>query len=473
MLSRYIAFSILLFALPAHAAKPADNFNYDTIIIGAGVSGLAAAAELNKHHYKILVLEARNRIGGRVWSMPQWGTTIDLGASWIHGIDNNPLRKIVNDLSITTKPTTYASTDVRLKLQDMDYYDGTGKKISQSEIDALILKIIKFEDFIGKQLTNKNLSLEAALNAFIKTEKLAGRERTLFTYLINSTYIYEFGASLSHLSSRVEETFSHSKTSGVEVIFPTGYGQIPDYLAKNIPILLNHKVVAIHYNHSGVTIKTTDKIFHAKTVIVTLPVGVLKAGSVKFYPPLPEDKKLAIAQAKMGVLDKIYLSFPYVFWDKKTEWIGILPSSAVADPAVEIMNYYKFTHTPILLVFTAGLQAAKYEQLSDQQIVNVIMQELKKSFGNKIPEPSSVVITRWSKDPYAYGSYSYLAAGISLDLNRRLAKPVGSRLFFAGEATSETDPSTVHGAYLSGIRAASEITLTKGNDSKHIAFTSE
>src|SRR5690606_37417292 len=95
------------------APKPKPYF--DVIIIGAGVSGLAAASELTKHHYHVVILEARNRIGGRVWSINPWGTTLDLGASWLHGINNNPINKLMQQISAKAISTSYNSADFKLK----------------------------------------------------------------------------------------------------------------------------------------------------------------------------------------------------------------------------------------------------------------------------------------------------------------------------------------------------------------------
>ena len=156
----------------------------------------------------------------------------------------------------------------------------------------------------------------------------------------------------------------------------------------------------------------------------------------------------------MGVYNKIFLLFNRVFWNKKAEWIGMVPKENSPYQWVDIMNYYTFTKQPILLVFTAASFAKQIETWPDEKIISSIMQVLRTIYGKDIPEPSSYVITRWYQDPYARGSYSYLPVGAKVKDYAEISKPVMNRLFFAGEATSTSDPSTVHGAYFSGVHAA-------------------
>ena len=156
----------------------------------------------------------------------------------------------------------------------------------------------------------------------------------------------------------------------------------------------------------------------------------------------------------MGFLNKIYLFFDKTFWDQSIEWISMMPSKEKPKEHYEALNLYKFVKQPILLFFSAGSFSEKTESWTDKKIIDNVMHHLKLMYGNNIPSPSAYLITRWGKDPFAHGSYSYPGVGTTLDDYKTLAAPVANKLFFAGEATSSTDPSTVHGAYMSGIAAA-------------------
>lgn len=381
---------------------------------------------------------------------------LDLGASWLHGIDNNPVSKLIERASIKTIPTSYNSENLKQKLADMDLYDDKGQKIPQIEIDKAISLLLNFEKFVHC-LPDKEITLNTAVELYIQKKQMKGQQLKIFKYQVISSYVYEFANDLNRLSIEVHKSHSNSPVSGKQVIFPQGYMQVADLLARNIPIRLNQVVTRINHEHSLIEINTQNQHYFARAVIVTVPVSLLHAKKIIFSPPLPDEKAVAFSQIKMGTYNKIFLYFEHVFWDKEKEWIGFLQSDSTQRPVLDIMNYYKFSKLPILLVFNAGQQAECCEQMDDQHLINNIMQELRMMYGKNIPEPSSYVMTRWHNDPYALGSYSHLSPGASMDNYQIISKPVNNLLFFAGEATSLTDPATVHGAYLSGIRVAKEI----------------
>ena len=419
---------------------------------------MAAAQQLHQKNYDVLLLEARDRIGGRVWSVNPWGSVLDLGASWLHGIDNNPVSKLIKQASIKTIPTSYNSEDLKRKLADMELYDDKGQKIPQKEIDATIPLLLHFEKFVN-DLPDQETTLHTACELYIQKKQLQGRQLRIFKYQVISSYVYEFANDLDRLSIDVHKSYKPSQVSGKHVIFPKGYMQVADLLAQNIPIRLNQVVTRINSEHSLIEINTQNQNYFARAVIITIPVSLLHAKKIIFSPPLPAEKIAAFSQIKMGTYDKVFLYFKKLFWDKDKEWVGFIQSEPIRRPILDIMNYYKFSKLPILLAFNAGQQAERFEQMDDDHIINNIMQELRIMYCENIPEPSSYVITRWHNDPYALGSYSHLSPGVSIDNYQIISKPVNNLLFFAGEATSLTDPATVHGAYLSGIRVAREIEM--------------
>lgn len=448
----------IVFASPCLLSQPA---NQPIIIIGAGVSGLAAASYLKEHGIPVLVLEARNRIGGRVVTENFQGYGLDMGASWIHGIENNPIYDLAKAHQLKTIQTHYADTTPYSQFDSYLLYDSNGKIVSEKDMQENIKLAEEFSD----QIENDSplidtLSIEDAYTIYAQKKGFQSQEDKLLHYIINSVYLYEFAHDLSKLSANIESVYEHSRVSGINKIFPQGYSQIIPYLSKDIPIHLNQTVQKIEYGKNGVDVYTQNNHYHSNYVIVTVPLGVLKAGAINFVPALPTDKQEAINKLDMGVYNKVHLIFETVFWDKNSEWIASLPENDDLTRTVEIMNLYKYYGLPVLTVFTGGSHAIEVEKWDDKKTVDYMMQHLRKIYGNNIPKPSSYYITRWNSDPFSYGSYSYLPAGVNAEYYRSFMRPVSHKLFFAGEATSMTDPATTHGAYNTGIRAAKQVIAT-------------
>jgi monoamine oxidase len=242
---------------------------------------------------------------------------------------------------------------------------------------------------------------------------------------------------------------------GADVLFPGGYDQIAQTLAAGLDIRLGHPVQSIAYGAQGAGVETSVGHFSAEKVVITLPLGVLQKGVVAFDPVLPEAKQDAIDSLGMGVLNKLYLRFPRIFWPQEADMLGYI--SPVKGAWMETLNIAHYTGAPVLLCFNAATYGRAIEKLSDDEIVAEAMQHLRTIFGPNVPDPTGHLVTRWASDPYAFGSYSYLRPGTDGDTRDALAAPVDDRLFFAGEATNRDYAATVHGAYLSGLRAAQEI----------------
>ena len=426
------------------------------LIIGAGIAGLAAARELKSQGIEVTILEGRSRIGGRVYSDRSLNNLpLDMGASWIHGIDNNPIYKLAQSGNIKTLETDY---------EEIELYSNN-KFLSDQEqeiIDRRLEDILKEARKIRKKRSGQNqadISLRTAIEEVIinGNRQLFAQQLRELDYAINTTIEHEYAADVTNLSLYYWDQAwdQDSEIDGKDVLFPGGYSQIIDLVAQNLDIKLNQIVKKITYNNQGVVVTTNQGNFSADKVIITLPLGVLKKGSVEFSPQLPEPKVNAINRLGMGVLNKLYLQFPQVFWDKETHLLGYI--SANKGEWAEWINIYRYTKQPILLGFNAGSFGKAIELLSDKEIINQAMQTLRQMYGSQIPDPSGFLLTRWQQDPFSYGSYSYMATGATLSDRKTLGEPVDNRLFFAGEATSQKHPATVHGAFLSGLEAAKKI----------------
>ncbi len=409
------------------------------VIVGAGAAALAAADELRIRGFRnVVLLEARDRVGGRIWTSSIGdGIPVELGATWIHGVRGNPVSDIVESNGIATAETDYDNAVL---------YDRDG--LRAEPVDPAL-----WGTYMALAYEMPDASLQDVFDEFAAVQGLNGDDRRLWLHSLASMFSHEFGADISDLS--IISYDGPSTLRGGDVVFPQGYSQIVDVLAAGRDIRLNHAVAEIA--HSGPTVMVTTEsgdTFEADRVVVTVPLGVLKADAISFTPELPPVMRDAIAALDMGILNRTVLLFDDAFWDRDTEWIGY----AGDQPGrwSETLNLYPYLQQPVLAMFNPGSFGAETEQYSDVELAARAVETLGTIFGD-VPEPVDAVSTRWGSDPWTRGSYSYLPVGVDFETYRDMARPVGERLFFAGEATHSRFPSTVHGALLSGRRAARQI----------------
>ena len=433
--------------IPEESIVHIADENETIIVVGAGIAGLSAAQTLKKWGYKVIVLEARSRVGGRVWTSRAWqDAPLDMGASWIHGVSGNPIAKLAKGNDIKTVETDYDNIWI---------YRANGNELTNAEYDDFEEYESTIEAYIANAIEelDEDVSIKTIVDAALDDEGVSAKEKQIILYLLNTIIEHEYAADISELSLFAFD--EGDEYGGEDVIFPDGYDQIIDILAEGLDIRLDEVVQRVDYQGDGVSIQTDQSVYEGDRAVITIPLGVLQRGNIQFSPTLPAEKQAAIRNLGMGLLDKLYLRFPSIFWDKEADLLGYQGENK--GEWAEWLNIAHYTDEPILLGFNAATFARQVEGWSDQQIVDSAMAVLRNIYGSNIPAPLDWQITRWADDPFSWGSYSYLAPGTSSKTLKTLAKPVDSKLFFAGEATSSDYQSTVHGAYLSGIRAAKEI----------------
>lgn len=420
--------------------------NAEVLVIGAGMSGLAAARTLVDKGVSVIVLEARDRIGGRTWTDSFLGLPLDLGASWIHGIKNNPMTELAKRFGADTAPTDYENGIL---------FDSDGSELSDSdyaEVEDLFESI--YEEVAAMQEdTDNDMSLQQAFDEVLAERDLSEDEIRKLEFYVHQETALEYGADPADLS--LWEWDQDEVFDGKDVVFPNGYSQITNGLAQGLDIRLNEKVTRISYGAEGVEVETSSGTFGGEKAVVTLPLGVLKQASVKFEPSLPESKQAAINRLAMGVLNKVYLKFPKIFWNEEIENFGYLGERL--GEWSDWMSFVPYVGAPVLMAFHGGEKGFAIEELSDDEIIAGAMKTLRVIYDDAIPEPEGYLITRWGKDPYAFGAYSHIPPFASGDDYDALFEPVDDVLYFAGEATSREYPATQHGAYLTGVAAAEEI----------------
>lgn len=435
---------------PSAPASPSPSPSLPVLVIGAGMAGLAAARKLRDAGQEVIVLEARDRIGGRIHTSSTWrDASVDLGATWIHGDGpGNPVAQLARQSGARMMTTSF-NNDQAFDTDGMPLGDGATAQIAS-------LRTALKNALSNAQSAGNDASVHDAAYAGLGYADRSSTDQHRIDFLINTTIEHEYGGDASRLSTYWYD--GDKQYSGNEALFLDGYQVLTDHLAAGLDIRLGQVVSAIEYDaNAGVIVTTGKGSFAGKRAIVTLPLGVLQSGSVGFSPALPATKQTAIDKLGMGLLNKCYLRFPSAFWDTGLDWINYIPDGTRNGHWTEWLSLQRPTGVPILLGFNAAAFGAEIERWSDAEIVTSAMQTLRTMYGSNIPDPSDAIITRWNADPYARGAYSFNKLGSTPNMRTDLAENVGKLLFFAGEATERDYFQTVHGAYQSGIRAATEV----------------
>ena len=251
---------------------------------------------------------------------------------------------------------------------------------------------------------------------------------------------------------------------GDHAMIPGGYQQVTAALSSGLDIRLGCPVVGVATGSDGVRVTIGggdaagggERAFTAAACVVTAPLGVLKAGTIVFDPPLPEAKAGAVSRLGFGALNKLFLEFEICFWDDTVDFFGaaLQPGCASRGAAFMFWNLTAVAGAPVLAALLSGAAAEEGEAKTDAQLADAAMGVLRSLFPS-CPPPVGVAASRWCADPWARGAYSFVAPGSTgADYGLLGAPLAGGRLAFAGEHTCREHPDTVGGAMLSGLRAA-------------------
>lgn len=425
---------------------------FDTIVVGAGIAGVAAANLLSRAGQRVVIVEARDRVGGRLWTDRSAGFCVDLGASWIHGVDGNPLTDLVEAFGIDTVEFTVGA------------FQPDGRPIANYSPSFELLDPVaaqRWADDVHEvdEVLERVIAASEAGQSYAAVAAQALATRGWDTERVQRVWEFYRHRTEEQCGAHISEVAAHGLDedviSGDEVVFPGGYDQLVLRLARGLDIRLNQVVTSVVWSAERARVDTATGTFDARNVVVTVPLGVLKSGAIQFVPALPPEVADPIERLGMGVFVKVFLQFPQRFWP--SDVYAMRQHGAVGDAWYSWYDGSGSSGEPMLLTFAGGPRGREVEAMTDEQVVASALASLRQIYGDGIPNPLNHWVTRWGADPYSLGSYSHVAVGASHEDHDAMATSVGGVVHLAGEATWSTDPATVNGALLSGHRAAERV----------------
>lgn len=450
------------------ALLPKQFARKDVLVIGAGPAGLGAARQLHNFGMSVKVLEARDRIGGRVhddWSLN--GVCVGRGAQIVNGCVNNPMALISEQLSLKMQV---------LKPQ-CDLHDCNGQPIPSSSDKRMDFHFNALLDIIAEWRRNQQENCDSSLGEKIMEAHREWIRQTGLSFSDVEEQLLQFhignlefacGAKLDQVSAfHWDQNETFAQFSGDHTLVQYGFSTLLSALASGLTIRFNSPVVSIDYSkEKAMAILENGDVFSADCILVTVPLAVLKSNSIKFIPQLPQSKLEAMEKIGCGCIEKIGLEFEERFWDDKlngANYFGCVPSKS--DRKGFFTMFYDMPNVAlgkdkVLMSVISGDSVDAAAEMSEDEIKDIAMTVLEKIFPHKeIPPPKKYFVTCWKKDPYARMAYSYIKTHGSGDEYDKMAQSVNGRLYFAGEATNRHFPQTVTGAYLSGLREAAKIAV--------------
>lgn len=407
------------------------------VVVGAGVAGLTVARALAARGQSVTVVEARDRIGGRVWTSRVWpDLPVDMGASWIHGTKGNPLTPLAKAAGMRSVPTSY---DLAAQAGDFRTAD-----IRRAEhlLDAALAEA---ED------QEADTSVWQAVTASTGWQGADARLRQHVAHLVDGTLVQEYGGPADRISAWWGQ--EGAAFDGKDVLFPDGYDRLPAHLAQGLDIRLGTRVEEVAPD--GVRLAGGARLA-ASRVVVTVPLGVLQSGAIRFAQALSPKRQRAIDRLEMGNLNKLWLRFDRVAWPDDVDWIEWLGPQA--GRWAQWVSLARGLNVPVLLAFHGGRMAEAMDDLPDADAVGQAHDALRAMFGSAFPAPVAAQKSGWSRDPLSRGAYSFTPVGAVPKMRRHLSgADWGGALWFAGEACSRDHFGTVHGAHLSGLAVAREM----------------
>lgn len=472
------------------AEKKGTSQKMSVVVIGAGISGLAAAKHLKNLGHRVVVLESSERLGGRVDTREFPAEFIDeagkettktknvtesdkdvkkvwadLGGSILSGSNGNPLCVVARQLGI--KP--------HIIQPECPLYDRNGDTVD-SEVDEMVEK--NFNKILGdmsffrvamdRQIANaSSLGRELEKRINVELEKLPMETRNAAKDVHNwhiANLEFANASQAKELSLMQWDQDDAYDFTGNHVVVPGGNVRFIDALSKDLRVWYRHRVTSITDAQSlggkGVIVHCGREVdIIADCVLVTVPLGVLKRGIISFIPALPHRKLKAIENINFGVLNKVILVFEKRFWDEKCDTFGFVQSHTRDRGRYFLIYSHNKGDENVILALCAGEAAIEVESREDDEVVEDLLAHLRCAFPKAdVVKPVASHVTRWGKDENTFGAYSSCSTRATGDDYEEMSEPVGN-IHFSGEATTRHYPATMHGAWITGMREAGRIAM--------------
>jgi monoamine oxidase len=401
---------------------------FDTVIIGAGAAGIAAARRLVAAGQQVMVLEARNRVGGRAVADRSLGAPMDLGAAWLHFAEENVWTRLADELGFTVlrrEPGWGAAAGIG------------GRDPSNAERAAAEAGYARYCSLIEAAAAAGH---DVPLSDVLPEDDYRAR--------FDATMTWAVGAETRQISTLDLARYADSPHNWA---VRESLGAVVAAGAANLPIRLGAEVTAIDWSGSIIRIDCSSGRVEARAVVITLPTSVLARGALRFTPQLPVTLVDAFHSVPLGVVNKVFFRLA----------AGQFPDSISryfigTDRSSRTCSYQVYpAEQPLLCAYFGGELSWELEQRGE--LVQFAREELRGIFGSRfVSELGASVATAWGSDPHANGSYSAARPGKAA-CRKILGMPVHPRLLLAGEACSIHHYGTVHGAWLSGVAAAERL----------------
>ena len=424
------AVSLPAASLAAPAVVRAQTLaDVDVLIVGAGAAGIAAARELQKMRKSFLLVEARNRVGGRVFTDRTLGAHFDAGAVYIHWAEDNPWAQFSRDLGVATSQDTGTPGAFR--------FFESGTEVAPSARQrrrAAFARLGPLMDGDGVP----DISI-AALADMASDDRAEMRDAAAGLARM----------ALGDEPARISALDYGRLWSGGDLLVPSGYGDLVARAAADVPVRLSTRVDSIDWSGAGIVAQTSAGTINARAAIVTVPVGVLQAGGIRFTPALAVATQDAIGGMGMGALSKIGLTFDFTKLD--------VPSGDIfaSEGPGRVFDFEVRPFGRDIAVAIFGGDFAREITRDPDVAKNIALDYFVHAVGSSARAAfQGAAVHAWHNDALSLGCYSHCLPGHA-GARAALAEPVGGRLFFAGEASAPAGGAmTAGGAWLAGIAAA-------------------
>lgn len=412
------------------------------IVIGAGAAGLAAAAALVREGHSVLILEARDRVGGRCWTrrMPGLDIPVELGAEFIHG-EAASTHALLAEAGIAAVDSTREQRYLeRGRLRRMNAFAEAQRAVRRAP----------------------PLERDVSFARLLARTRVSRKTKTFARMMVQGFD----AADPARVSARsILEEWGEGGSLGASQPRPQGgYGALCDWLAHSVVahgarLRLDSPVTTLTWKRGSVVVKGRSFAFRARRAIVTLPLGVLQSNSALFKPSL-DMKQAALRKLASGPVIRVAMRFHTPFWEARAPEVAFFHVPEAPFPTFWTPLPMR---APLLTAWAGGPKAARLTGSSRDALLAAALRSVGMVFGQERAlkaQLDAALVQDWQADPCSRGGYSYVRVG-GEGARERLAEPLDDTLYFAGEATDVEEAGTVAGALRSGERGAREV-LKKG-----------